>query len=264
MAGNRDSRAASSSGQGYYDRSRAADAVARDHDVPSVAIVLGSGLGDFAGHARRRRVDAVRASCRTGPRRASSGTKAGSSSARVKGRTDRGAGRPLSRVRRPRPADGHLCRAGARRARRQDADPHERRRRHQHGLRAGRADGHRRSHQPDRHESARRRERRPVRPALSRHDRGLLARLRRDRRRGGRRRSACRWRTASTRRCWARATRRRPRSGICARSAPTPSACPRRRRSHRRAAHGDRGARHLLHHATWRRACCRSRSITTR
>ena len=30
------------------------------------------------------------------------------------------------------------------------------------------------------------------------------------------------------------------------------------------AAHGHRGARHLVHHATWPPACCRSRSITTK
>ena len=53
--------------------------------------------------------------------------------------------------------------------------------------------------------------------ALPGHDRGLLAAPARDRRRGGRGDAACRSRTASTSRCTARATRRRPRSAPSAR-----------------------------------------------
>ena len=45
------------------------------------------------------------------------------------------------------------------------------------GLRARRADGDRRSHQPDGRQSAGRRQRRAVRSALSGHDRGLFARV---------------------------------------------------------------------------------------
>ena len=73
------------------------------------------------------------------------------------------------------------------------------------------------------------------------------------------RRRAGRCRTASTRRCSGRATRRRPRSAICGRSAPTPSACrPCRRRSSR----GTWGSRCSASRAspTWPPACCRSRS----
>ena len=57
-------------------------------------------------------------------------------------------------------------------------DPHQRRRRHHRDFAPGRADGDRRSHQPDGRNPLDRAERRPVRTALSRHDRGLLAALR--------------------------------------------------------------------------------------
>ena len=71
--------------------------------------------------------------------------------------------------------------------------------------------------QPDRPLAAGRRElRRPDRPLLRPAARRWPAR------------STRRWPRASTRRCPARTTRRRPRSGCCARSAPTWSACPRR------------------------------------
>ena len=72
-----------------------------------------------------------------------------------------------------------------------------------------------------------------------------------------------RCRTASTRRCSGRATRRRPRSAICERSAPTPSAC---RRCRRRSSPGTWGSRCSASPAspTWPPACCRSRSTTTR
>ena len=79
----------------------------------------------------------------------------------------------------------HVRGPRARAARRQDADPDQRRRRREHRLLAGRADGDRRSHQPDGRQPARRRQRRAVRPALSRHDRGLLVTAARDRRSRG-------------------------------------------------------------------------------
>ena len=88
-------------------------------------------------------------------------------------RADAGRSRPL--LRRPRPADGDVCDARAGPARREDADPHQRGRRHQHVVLAGHADGDRRSHQPDGQQSADRAQRRPIRPAVSRHDGGLCA-----------------------------------------------------------------------------------------
>ena len=103
----------------------------------------------------------------------------------------------------------HVRRACARRARRQDARPHERRRRHQHRLRAGRADGDRRSHQSDRAAirwSAPNDERFGV--ALPGHDGGVLARGCARSPTSRRARWACNCRTASTWRCSARATRR--------------------------------------------------------
>ena len=146
---------------------------------------------------------------------------------------------------------------------REDTDPHQCRRRHQHGVQAGHVDGDRRSHQPARQQSARRSERRPFRVPLSRHDRGLFdsgcARMA-DAAAAAR---GVRSRTASTSRCTGRATRRRPRSGSCARSAPTPSAC---RRCPRRSSHG-RCAIEVLGISCItnpRPACCRSRCITTK
>ena len=148
-------------------------------------------------------------------------------------------------------------------ARREDADPHQRRRRREHRLRAGRADGDRRPHQPDRAQSAGRRQRRSIRRPVSGHDRGLLvavARHRRSRRRG---RSACRCRTAFTRRCWDPATKRPRRSGICGRSAPTQSACPRcpKRSSPARWRWTCWVSRAS---PTWPPVCCRSRWIMPR
>ena len=105
-------------------------------------------------------------------------------------------------------------------------------------------------------------ERRALRPALSRHDRGLLAAAARGSPTRRRRRRASRCRTAST-------------SALLGPSYETPaeirlSADDRRRRrrhvdrarSDRRAAHGHRGARHLVHHQHGRRraaAAARSR-----
>ncbi len=65
------------------------------------------------------------------------------------------------------------------------------------------------------------------------------------------------------RRSWVRATKRRPRSATCARSAPTRSACPRCRR---RLPPGTWESRCSASRAsrTWPPACCRSRSITKR
>ena len=60
----------------YYDQVKeAADAIrARVAEVPQIAIVLGSGLGDFAEHAAATPCRCRTTSCRTGRRRASSAT----------------------------------------------------------------------------------------------------------------------------------------------------------------------------------------------
>ena len=131
-------------------------------------------------------------------------------------------------------------------------------------LHAGRADGDRRSHQPDGQQSAGRAERRALRPALSGHDRGLLA--------AAARRSPTRRRAAHGRAAGARRLRRAARPELrdagrdprsCGRSAPTRSAC---RPCPRRSSRGTWGSRCSASRAspTWPPACCRSRSITTR
>ena len=214
--------------------------------------------------ARRRRRRSRTARSRTGRRRRSSGTRASSSSARSAGR------RVAALSGRAHFYEGHdlrtvtfatrvLGRLGV-----QDADPDQRGRRHQHCVHAGRADGDRRSHQPDGHQPAGRPERRALRPAVSGHDarstRSACARLADEAARArGRRGRARRLR----RRCTGRATRRRPRSATCGRSAPTRSACP---RCPRRSSRGTWASRCSASRAspTWPPACCRSRSTTTR
>ena len=160
---------------------------------------------------------------------------------------------PRALLRGARPAHGDVRDPRDRAARRQDAHPDQRRRRHQRRVHAGHADADRRPHQPDRQQSARRPERRSLRSAVSRHDRGVFeaaARAGATTRRG---RRAC-----------------RSAHGVyVARHGPsyeTPaeirvSAGDRRRRgrhvdragSDRRAPHGHRGARHLVHHQHGRR-----------
>ena len=81
--------------------------------------------------------------------------------------------------------------------------------------------------------------------------------------RGGRAHRPARCRTASTSRCSAPATRRRPRSAICGRSAPTRSACPPCPKRSPRATWGWRCSASPAS-PTWPPACCRSRSITRR
>ena len=66
---------------------------------------------------------------------------------------------------------------------------------------------------------------------------------------------------ASTSACTGRVTKRRPRSGFSARLAPTPSGCPRWQRPSRRATWAWRCSASRAS-PTWRPACCRSRSTT--
>ena len=75
----------------YYDAVHAAaEAVrARAGEAPSIAIVLGSGLGDFASSLGERRSRCRTASCRTGRCRAFPATRAGWSSARAGARGSR-------------------------------------------------------------------------------------------------------------------------------------------------------------------------------
>ena len=141
--------------------------------VPDVAIVLGSGLGDFA----NRLGDAVSIPYGELPHwpvstvighegRLVLGTLAGKRVAALSGRVHFYEGHDLGTVTFATRVLGTVGR--------QDADPDQRRRRHQRAPHARHADGHRRPHQPDGHQPARRLERRSVRAALSRHDRGLF------------------------------------------------------------------------------------------
>ena len=142
--------------------------------LPETAVVLGSGLGDFA----ERLGDPVafdyaeiphwpRSSVIGHAGRLVVGVVAGRRVAAMAGRAhiyeghEAGAAAFATRV---------MGRLGVRRG-----HPHERGRRHQHDLRTGRAHGDRRPHQPARDESAHGTERRAVRAALSGYDRGVFA-----------------------------------------------------------------------------------------
>ena len=212
----------------YFDQVEEAAAFLRGRlgEIPSIAVVLGSGLGAFAD----RLADASAVPYTAIPHWPAS-TVVGHAGTLVRGavggarRAD--AGRPGALLRGPRPQDGDLCHARARPPGREDAGADQRGRRHQHILCAGHADGDRRPHQPDGQQPAGRSQRRAFRRALSRHD------GRRTRRGCARSPTQRPWPpawtcdTASTSGCTARATRPRPRSGTCAPLAPMPSGCPR-------------------------------------
>ena len=188
--------------------------------------------------------------CRTGRRRASSATKGRLVVGTVaRQRTHRGAGGPLSRLRRARPPDGHLRGPRARAARRQDADPDQRRRRHNTGFSQGAlmviddhinliGDNPLVGDNDDR-----------FGPRFPDMTEVYSSRLRAIADRGGQaiEPAAAAWRLRGAAR--ARATKRRRRSGICGRSAPTRSACrPCPKRSPR---------------ATWASRCSASRASPT-
>ena len=141
--------------------------------APDVAIVLGSGLGDFAatlGEATSYRLSRHPALAGVGGRRARRDAR-GRDARRQARRGALGAGALL---RGARPAHGDVRDPRHRHARREDAHPDERRRRHQPDLQARHADADGRSHQPDGQQPARRRQRRALRAAVSRHVGGLL------------------------------------------------------------------------------------------
>ena len=231
-------------------------------ELPEMAVVLGSGLGDFAGTLEDA-VSLTYADIPHWPASRSSATRAGWSSGASRRPRVCGAGGPRAFLRGPRPAHGDVRGARARAARREDAAPHQRRRRHQHVVRAGRADADDRSHQPDGQQSADRPERGALRRALSGHERGLFDAAARAGARGGASARASGSSRASTSRCTAPSYETPAEIRLSARSAPTRWAC---RRCPKRSSRGTWGSRCSASRAspTWRRACCRSRSSTTR
>ena len=147
---------------------------------PEIALVLGSGLGAFADELS----DAVRipyAQIPSFPRstaighagRMVIGKTAGVAVAAMQGRTHLYEGYSAKEVSFP----IRVLRRWAIKAR----HPHQRRRRNQFEVRAGRARRAPRSHQPAGTESAGRAKRRPLRPALPRHVASVLNDLSRDR-----------------------------------------------------------------------------------
>ena len=238
----------------------AADAVrARVGALPTTAIVLGSGLGDFAGSwpaatsiAYSELPNWPVSSVPGHEGRLVIGTHAGPPGGR--------AGRALSSLRGLRRPDGDVRHPRPRAARREAADSDQRRRRREHDVLAGRADGHRRPHQPDRAQPARRAQRRSIRPALSGHVGRIFFTAARAGRRGG---------EGRRRRAGARRLRRAARAELRdAGGDPLPEGHRRRRRRHvhgarsdRGAAHGHRRAGHLVHHEHGRgRAAAAARS----
>ena len=182
-------------------------AAAEECGGADVAVVLGSGLGDFADHLGGAFTipygdiphwPASRVMGHAG--KLVAGTLAGKNVLALSGRVHVYEGHDMQTVTFAMRALGRLGDPA------RDSD--QRRRRHQSQLRARRADGDRRSHQPAGQQSAGGAERRPVRPALSGHDLRLFAAAARDRRRDRAARSACRFSMASTSPCSARATKR--------------------------------------------------------
>ena len=140
---------------------------------PDVAIVLGSGLGDFAATLAERDVVRVRrhpALAGVRGRRARGDARGRDARRQARG----GALGPRALLRGARPADGDVRDASHRHARREDDHPDERGGRHQSDLQARHADADGRSHQPDGQQPARRRQRRALRAAVPGHVGGLF------------------------------------------------------------------------------------------
>ena len=228
--------------------------------LPPLAIVLGSGLGPLADEA----ADAIAIPYADIPGFPS--TDCGGPCGAARRGRDRGqAGRAVSG---PRPLlrAGRCGRDAGRHRdlpppRRRDADPHQRRRRPQHGLEAAVARRHHRPYQFRRRQSADRRRgrRQALRPADRRLRQGPARHACISRRRP--KASICT--TASICGSRARASRRRPRSAPPAFSAPISSACRPCRKSSSPAS-SDCAAPPCRSSPTMRRACRAAIRATTR
>ncbi len=224
-----------------------------------VAIVLGSGLGDFA-EGFSEPMTTPYAEIPHWPAShviGHAGKLVGGTIARP---ARAGALRPRAHVRRAQPADGDLCDESDGSAGRSSRDPHQRRRRYHGEVLARHAHGHRRPHQSDGQQPAGRTERGAVGPPVSGHDRGLLQAPATDRRRGGAPNSSSACSTASTSPSTVRATRRRLRFARSASSAPMPWACRRRLKPSSRVTWASRSSESRAS-PTLRPACSRSRCI---
>ena len=193
--------------------------------TPGVAIVLGSGLGQFA----ERLEHAVRVPYGEIPHFPSptvighsgelvAGTLAGRTVLVQSGRFHMYEGHPASLTALPVRVFARLGVGTARADERRRRDPPE--------LRLGHGDADRRSYQPDVPEPAVRR-RPPGRGAVPRHVRSVRSGAARPGARGWRGSGRCRWPKGCTSGCSGRATRRRPRSGCWSGSARMRSGCPR-------------------------------------
>ena len=241
----------------YYDKVQETAAWLRQRHgaAPDVAIVLGSGLGEFT-KALADAVVCAYADVPHWPASAVVGHAGELVVGTIRGKRVAALERPRALLRRPRHADGDVRHPGAGRLRRADGHPHQRGGRHQPVVQAGHPDADGRPHQHARQQSAGRPQRGTFRAALPRHDRGLLEPPARHRRWTPPRRWGSGWRAGSTSRSTARATRRRPRSVSSVRSARMRSAC---RRFPRRSSRGTWASRCSGSRASpiRRRACCR-------
>ena len=199
----------------------AKEAIAGRTGKVDVAMVLGSGLGDYANELGRRGAipygEIPTCRCRACQGHAGNlvvGHKAGKRIVAMQGRAHLYEGNSPERGRVRRPLDGD--------ARRTDLDRDQRGRGDSAGARAGRPDGDHRSAQPHRAEQPRSvRTTNALGPRFPRHDQRLRSRADRNRERRRGRTWASSSGAASTPGCWGPPTRRLPKFGCSGRSART-------------------------------------------